>query len=59
MIRKHDPTRPATARIVAIATILVVVADVVMDEACVPLYHNHYVGGYRLSKRLLEEDLER
>ena len=35
-----------------------VIADVVMGEGCVPLYHNHYVGGYRLSKRLLEEDLE-
>jgi len=36
-----------------------VIADVVTDEGCVPLYHNHYVvGGYRLSKRLLEEDLE-
>ena len=35
-----------------------VIADVVMDEGCVPLYHNHYVGGYLLSKRLLEEDLE-
>jgi sugar phosphate isomerase/epimerase len=35
-----------------------VIANVVMDEGCVPMYHNHYVGGYRLSKRLLEEDLE-
>lgn len=35
-----------------------VIADAVIDEGCAPLYHNHYVGDYRLSKLLLEEDLE-
>jgi len=35
-----------------------VIAQVVKGEGCTPLYHNHHVGGYRLSKRLLEEDLE-
>ena len=35
-----------------------VIAQIVNGEGCTPLYHNHYVGGYRLSKRLLEEDLK-
>lgn len=35
-----------------------VIAQVVHGEGCTPLYHNHHVGGYRLSKRLLEADLE-
>ncbi len=34
------------------------IAHVVHAAGCTPLYHNHYVGGYRLSKLLLEEDLE-
>ncbi len=28
-----------------------VIAQVVNGEGCTPLYHNHHVGGYRLSKR--------
>ncbi len=35
-----------------------VLARVVNGEGCTPLYHNHHVGGYRLSQRLLEKDLE-
>lgn len=35
-----------------------VIAQAVNGEGCIPLYHNHHVGGYRLSERLLEEDLE-
>ncbi len=34
------------------------VADAVLDEGCVPLYHNHFKESHPLSKCYLEEDLE-
>ena len=53
--RDGDRTREETSNIrEAFRTI----AQVVGGEGCTALYHNHYVGGCRLSKRLLEEDLE-
>ncbi|MFV1994781.1 MAG: sugar phosphate isomerase/epimerase family protein, partial [Verrucomicrobiales bacterium] len=33
-------------------------ADAVLEEGCVPLYHNHFKDSHELSKRYLEEDLE-
>jgi len=34
------------------------VADAVLGEGCVPLYHNHFKESYPLSRQFLEEDLD-
>lgn len=53
--RNGDRTRAETGNI---REAFRVIAQVVNGEGCTPLYHNHHVGGYQLSKRLLEADLE-
>ncbi|MFV1965526.1 MAG: sugar phosphate isomerase/epimerase family protein [Pirellulaceae bacterium] len=53
--RNGDRTRQETSNI---REAFRIIAEVVNGEGCTPLYHNHHVGGYPLSKRLLEEDLE-
>lgn len=34
------------------------IADTVLGEGCVPLYHNHFKDSHPLSKQYLEQDLE-
>jgi inosose dehydratase len=34
------------------------IADAVLGEGCVPLYHNHYRVSHRVSKQILDSDLK-